>query len=88
MFVIPSKRKQAKTQLRERIEQMRIDLMTGLRGQFAKEVDRSVRGVMDAVAPYTRFVRAESEKLTAIDRELEEINAHLTQIRSAIDHAA
>ena len=88
MFVIPSKRKQAKAQLRDRIERMRADLMTGLRGQFAKEVDRSVRGVMDAVAPYTRFVRAESDKLSTIDRELEEIGSRLTQIRSEIDHAA
>ena len=88
MFVIPSKRKQAKAQLRDRIERMRSELMTGLRGQFQKEVDRSVRGVMDAVAPYTRFVRGENEKLTAIDRELEEIGAHLTQIRHEIDRAA
>ena len=88
MFVIPSKRKQAKAQLRERIERMRADLMSGLRAQFQKEVDRSVRSVMDAVAPYTRFVRGESEKLTGIDRELEEIGAHLTQIRHEIDRAA
>jgi small GTP-binding protein len=88
MFVIPSKRKQAKAQLRERIERMRADLMTGLRTQFQKEVDRSVRGVLDAVAPYTRFVRAENEKLSAIDRELEEIGAHLIQIRHEIDRAA
>jgi hypothetical protein len=62
--------------------------MGGLRGQFQKEVDRSVRGVMDAVAPYTRFVRAESEKLSTIDGELEDIGAHLTRIRHEIDRAA
>ena len=88
LFVIPSKRKQAKTQLRERIERMRTDLMGGLRAQFQKEVDRSVRSVMDAVAPYTRFVRAENEKLTSIDSELEEIGGHLIQIRHEIDRAA
>jgi small GTP-binding protein len=88
MFVIPSKRKHAKSQLRERIERMRTDLMGGLRAQFQKEVERSVRGVIEAVAPYTRFVRAESEKLSGIDRELEEIGARLTQIRREIDRAA
>jgi small GTP-binding protein len=88
MFVIPSKRKLAKAQLRERIERMRTDLMSGLRGQFAKEVDRSVRGVLDAVAPYTRFVRAESDKLARVDRELDEIGGHLTQIRAGIERAA
>jgi small GTP-binding protein len=88
LFVIPSKRKHAKSQLRDRIERMRVDLMGGLRSQFQKEVDRSVRGVMDAVAPYTRFVRAESDKLTSMDRELEEIGGRLTQLRSEIDRAA
>ena len=32
---------------------------------------------MEAVAPYTRFVRAEHEKLTALDKELAEIGASL-----------
>ena len=88
MFVIPSKRKQAKAELRDRIERMRQELMSGLRAQFGKEVDRSVRGVIDAVAPYTRFVRAENDKLTSIDRELADIGGRLTQIRSEIDRAA
>jgi small GTP-binding protein len=88
MFVIPSKRKHAKVQLRDRIERMRVDLMGGLRTQFQKEVDRSVRGVMDAVAPYTRFVRAESERLSSMDHELEEIGGRLTQLRTEIDRAA
>ena len=57
-------------------------------GAVQKEVDRSVRGVIDAVAPYTRFVRAESEKLSSIDHELEEIGGRLTQIRTEIDRAA
>jgi small GTP-binding protein len=88
MFVIPSKRAQAKAQLRDRIERMRTELMTNLRAQFQREVERSVRGVMDAVAPYTRFVRAENEKLTALDIELDTINRELARIRAEIDRAA
>jgi small GTP-binding protein len=88
MFVIPSKRAQAKAQLRERIERMRSELMTNLRAQFQREVERSVRGVLDAVAPYTRFVRAEHEKLTGLDRELEIVGRELARIRTEIDRAA
>ena len=40
--------------------------MTNLRAQFDREVDRSARGVVDAIAPYTRFVRAEHDKLTSL----------------------
>lgn len=85
MFVIPSKRARAKKELRERIERMRTELMTNLRAQFQREVDRSARGVMSAVAPYTRFVRAEHDKLMSIDRELEEISRELSGIRAQID---
>jgi small GTP-binding protein len=88
MFVIPSKRKHAKSELRHRIERMRTELMTGLRAQFDREVERSVRGVLEAVAPYTRFVRAENEKLGTIDRELEQISGELSRLRTEIDRAA
>ena len=87
MFVIPSKRSRAKTQLRERIERMRSELMTNLRAQFQREVERSVRGVMDAIAPYTRFVRAEHDKLTTLDAEVATIRRELARIRAAIESA-
>jgi hypothetical protein len=62
--------------------------MTNLRAQFQREVERSVRGVMGAVAPYTRFVRAENDKLTNLDRELDSIGRELARIRTEIDRAA
>jgi small GTP-binding protein len=85
MFVIPSKRAHAKSQLRTRIETMRAELMTNLRAQFEREVDKSVRGVMDAVAPYTRFVRAEHEKLTSLEQEIAAIGAALSRIRIELE---
>lgn len=85
LFVIPSKRARAKSDLRERIERMRMNLMTGLRGQFNREVEKSAHGVIDAVAPYTRFVRAEHDKLTNLDRELNEIAGALARLRSVIE---
>jgi len=85
MFVIPSKRAHAKSQLRTRIETMRAELMTNLRAQFEREVDKSVRGVMDAVAPYTRFVRAEHEKLTGLEQEMAAIGAALSRIRIELE---
>jgi hypothetical protein len=88
LFVIPSKRAQAKAQLRERIAEMREKLMADLRSVFEREVDRSVHGVMEAVAPYTRFVRAEYDKLTALEKEVAEISAALARIRIEIDRAA
>ena len=88
MFVIPSKRTHAKAQLRARIEQMRTELMTNLRAQFEREVDKSVRGVIDAIGPYTRFVRAEHDKLTGLEQEMKEIGGALSRIRVEIERRA
>jgi small GTP-binding protein len=88
MFVIPSKRKHAKAQLRDRIARMRRELLSGLRQQFEREIDRSARQVMDAVAPYTRFVRAESARLADLDGQLAEIADQLDRIRRDIEHGA
>jgi small GTP-binding protein len=83
LFVIPAKRARAKADLRARIEKMRTELMTNLRAQFQREVERSVRGVLDAVAPYTRFVRAEHDKLGELSKELTEVGSQLARLRSA-----
>jgi len=85
LFVIPSKRAHAKSQLRARIERMRLELMTGLRAQFEREVDKSVRAVIEAIAPYTRFVRAEYDKLTGLEQELKEIGGALARLRAEIE---
>jgi hypothetical protein len=39
----------------------------------------------EAIAPYTRFVRAEKKKLTRIEGELDEIRSSLGKIRSSIE---
>jgi small GTP-binding protein len=88
MFVIPSKRKHAKADLLRRIQQMRVKLAEGLREQFDVEAARSARALADAVAPYTRFVHAENEKLSGLDRQLTEIAGHLHRLRNDIERAS
>jgi small GTP-binding protein len=85
LFVIPSKRAHAKARLRTRIARLRSDLMTGLRTQFAREVERSRHGIREAVAPYTRFVRAERERLSDLTREMEETGGALARVRATLD---
>jgi small GTP-binding protein len=63
LFVIPARRGQAKRELRAKIAALRAQLTTALTGQFSHAVDRSVNRLNETVAPYTRFVRAEHERL-------------------------
>jgi hypothetical protein len=72
LFVIPYKRQQAKTQFREKIEALRTRLLGALTAQFTGETQNAVDRMQTGVQPYTRFVRAERERvgktLTTLDK--------------------
>jgi len=87
LFVVPSRRRTAKRELSERIEIMRQGLMTGLTGQFEREMERSLGRLREAIAPYTRFVRSEREHLEAARTRLTGLREHLEGIRDAIELA-
>jgi chromosome segregation ATPase len=74
-----------KADLRTRITELRARLHEALQKQFDVELDKSVHRIRDAIAPYTRFVRVEREKLTRADAELTELRARSDALRSAID---
>jgi small GTP-binding protein len=85
LFVIPAKRRQAKADMRQKIADLREQLMRALRTQFERELQRSVGKINDAVAPYTRFVRAEQGKLDHIQVELDRIRTGLESLRVRIE---
>ncbi len=70
LFVIPARRASAKKQLDDRVSELRANLMSSLTAQFEKELKRSMQRINDAIAPYTRFVRAERGKLEETKKEL------------------
>jgi hypothetical protein len=72
LFVIPARRARAKSELRARIEKLRARLMQALGGQFEREIERSGQRIREAIAPYTRFVRAERDRLEGLRRALGE----------------
>jgi hypothetical protein len=57
--------------------------MEALTTQFAFELDKSLRRIEEAMSPYTRFVRAEREKLTAVRTDLKRIADGLARLRDA-----
>lgn len=87
-FVIPAKRQRAKEQMRRKVADVRQRLAGALRDQFAKEIARSVNRIREAVAPYSRFVRAEGDNLKATEQELREILEQLATLRQRLDRAA
>lgn len=87
-FILPAKRERAKEQMRRKIADVRQRLSDALHGQFAKEIQKSGDRIRESIAPYSRFVRAEGEKLQATEQELQAIAAELASVRARIDKQA
>ena len=84
VFVIPARRRQAKNEMREKITKMRDLLNQALRSQFEQEIGNSLNHIQDAVGPYTRFVRAEQNKLKNDEQTLTEIKTRLEKLKAQI----
>ncbi len=87
-FILPAKRKQGKEEMRRKIAAVRQRLSEALNEQFGREISRSGERIRESIAPYSRFVRAEGEKLGTTDRELGEIAAALASLRARIEQPA
>ena len=86
-FVIPAKRKKGKDEMRQKIAEVRQRLGDSLRAQFKKEIARSSERIRGSIAPYSRFVRAEGEKLEVTENELVTLSSELTSLRARIEKA-
>ena len=56
--------------LTEKIASMRSEIMAALKTQFVAEASKSRSKLADTIAPYTRFVRGETDRLESEKREL------------------
>jgi small GTP-binding protein len=87
-FILPMKRQKAKDEMRAKIADVRARLSDALRKQFTTEIQRSGDRIRESIAPYSRFIRAEGDKLKDVDRELNEIGAAITALRARIERRA
>jgi hypothetical protein len=87
-FIIPAKRKQAKAEMRRKIQGVRERLSSALRKQFTEEIARSSARMRESIAPYSRFVRAEGDKLRETDARLRQLASDLQRIRERVDALA
>ena len=84
LYVLPYRRTKIKQELRARINELRGQLDDALTRQFETELADSVQRVREAIAPYTRFVSVERDKLERLDKELNTTRNELEQIRNQI----
>jgi len=84
LFIIPARRRQGKLRLLEKIGELRRQLLQSLQGQLEKEIDQGLERIREAIAPYTRFIRAERDRVNEMESRLREIRAELMQLKEAL----
>jgi len=84
LYVLPYKRNQVKAELRKQVAELRQQLESALNRQFENELQESAQRLHEAIAPYTRFVRSEREKLEKLDADLRQLKVTLTNHRNSL----
>ena len=85
LFVIPYKRKQAKDDFRKKIVALRTNLHEALTGAFNNESESAIARLRENVAPYTRYVRAEEERIGKAQSQLDELRHTLSALRARVE---
>ncbi|MBP7961782.1 MAG: dynamin family protein [Caldilineaceae bacterium] len=84
LYVLPYRRQKIKADLRTRITDLRERLDAAMTRQFNSELQESVQRIKEAIAPYTRFVRVEREKLDLLDGELARLHTELATLNEDV----
>jgi small GTP-binding protein len=85
LLVIPARRRAVKKTMNERVARLSAQLKSALTSQFDKELQRSLQRITDAIAPYTRFVRAQRQKLEEAKSALEDANRQQFKLRAQVE---
>lgn len=85
IFIIPARRKTAKKDMHQKVSELREQLSQILRTQFEQEIERSLHRINEAISPYTRFIRAERQKLEQAQQEVDQVKTNLVQLKTQIE---
>jgi small GTP-binding protein len=81
-FILPRCREKAKQELSSRILETRERLREVLLREHGLEGERALLRLQDAIAPFTRFIRTETERFTNTQSRLSELEQQVATMRS------
>ncbi|MBI3970396.1 MAG: dynamin family protein [Chloroflexi bacterium] len=84
-FIIPLRRRQAREQFRARTDGLRMRLKDGMLRQFEPELERSIQRIRQVLAPYTRRIGAEHERLQGACERLTGLQTRLGELRARVE---
>ncbi len=85
LFIIPTRRRNAKKEMRQKVKSMRDQLTNSLTEHFGHEIDRSLQDIRDTITPYTRFIRSEYEKNQQASQQLQSYLTEIIQLSDEIE---
>lgn len=85
LFIIPTRRRNAKKEMRQKVKTMRDQLTESLSNHFNQEIDRSLQEIRDTITPYTRFIRSENEKNQKAHQNLKGYMTEIIQLSDEIE---
>jgi GTP-binding protein EngB required for normal cell division len=83
-LILPARRRQARTDLRTKMTDLRERLVSALRGEFERAQERSGHRLADAIAPYARFVRAEQARWVDLQTRLSGIQSRVAALLATV----
>jgi len=85
LVLLPTRRKRAKAEFRDRVGRLRQMLMNKLTTSFDRETEKSRRRTLEALEPYRRFVNAEGERLRSQRAELTTLLDNLQALKIRVE---
>ncbi len=85
LFVIPFSRSRVKAVFKDKVEQVRANLNEVLSSQFTSESNRLLSLMKEGVAPYTRFVRSEKERLDQAGQLIDDSIGRLRTLQARVE---
>jgi small GTP-binding protein len=82
LFVIPYKRKQAKDSFKEKMTDLRENLLDTLNTQFTRESQNAVVRLKEGITPYIRYVHTERERIEKSETLLAKLRQKLSVLRA------
>jgi hypothetical protein len=85
LFIIPARRRHGQAKMLKKIAELRTGITQSLRTEFEKEIKRSLQHIQEAIGPYTRFIRAERDKLLEAQTQLKRLQTEMEQLRENLE---